>query len=487
MERYILIACMTILSLTAQAQVDDFSKKYDNFRRKARQEYSDFRDAANKKYAEFLLDAWKQYKSLPEIPKPKDENVTPVIMPEYDKDKDMQSTPIVIDEVATTPMPEPQPVPVAPIPETPMKEKDYKFAFYGGTYNVRINEDAKFTIRDCSGTELSRVWKELSTELYNNTIRDCLELRIKLQLSDWAYLNMLDVFTKSVYGDSNEATFLMAYMYCQSGYSMRLGISENKLCMLYASKHTIYGQPYFRINGVIYYPYKCLATSMEICDASYPAEKPLSLFIASSQNFAYKASETRTLVSKRYPEVNVRLSVNKNLIDFYNTYPSSEIGDNFMTRWAIYANTPMEKSITESLYPEIKKFISGMTDKEAVERILNWVQTAFVYEYDDTVWGHDRAFFAEESLYYPFCDCEDRSILFTRLVRDLLGLKCILVYYPGHLASAVCFNENIDGDYIKLGDNHFIVCDPTYIGAPVGKTMPDMNNSKANIILLTSP
>ena len=34
-------------------------------------------------------------------------------------------------------------------------------------------------------------------------------------------------------------------------------------------------------------------------------------------------------------------------------------------------------------------------------------------------------------------NCEDRAILFTRIVRDLLGLKCILIYYPGHLASAV--------------------------------------------------
>lgn len=54
--------------------------------------------------------------------------------------------------------------------------------------------------------------------------------------------------------------------------------------------------------------------------------------------------------------------------------------------------------------------------------ILNWVQTGSEYEYDDKVWRHDRAFFAEETLYYPYCDCEDRSILFSRFVRDLLGL-----------------------------------------------------------------
>lgn len=113
------------------------------------------------------------------------------------------------------------------------------------------------------------------------------------------------------------------------------------------------------------------------------------------------------------------------------------------------------------------------------------MQTAFVYEYDDKVWGGDRAFFPEETLYYPYCDCEDRSILFTRLVRDLLGLKCILVYYPGHLAAAVCFTDSVSGDYIMLDGDRFTICDPTYIGAPVGLTMPDMDNQRAKVILLS--
>lgn len=116
--------------------------------------------------------------------------------------------------------------------------------------------------------------------------------------------------------------------------------------------------------------------------------------------------------------------------------------------------------------------------------LLNFVQTAFVYEYDDKVWGYDRAFFAEETLFYPYCDCEDRSILFSRLVRDLLGLKVVLIYYPGHLATAVRFSENVTGDYLSVNTSRYVICDPTYIGAPVGRTMPNMNNGNAKVILL---
>ena len=144
----------------------------------------------------------------------------------------------------------------------------------------------------------------------------------------------------------------------------------------------------------------------------------------------------------------------------------------------------MSERIKHQRYPSLQKTIQGKSQYEAANVLLNFVQTAFVYEYDDKVWGGDRAFFAEESLYYPYCDCEDRSILFSRLVRDLLGLKVLLVYYPGHLATAVCFTDNVTGDYISLNNQKYVVCDPTYIGAPVGATMPDMDNSSAKVILL---
>ena len=116
--------------------------------------------------------------------------------------------------------------------------------------------------------------------------------------------------------------------------------------------------------------------------------------------------------------------------------------------------------------------------------LLDWVQTGLVYEYDDKVWGHDRVFFAEESLFYPYADCEDRAVLFSHLVRDLLGLDVALVYYPNHLATAVRFTDNVAGDAMQVGQTRYVVCDPTYIGAPVGMQMPNLDCSKVQCIVL---
>lgn len=83
------------------------------------------------------------------------------------------------------------------------------------------------------------------------------------------------------------------------------------------------------------------------------------------------------------------------------------------------------------------------------------------------------------------CDCEDRAILLTKLVRDILGLDCLLVYYPGHLATAINFgDESVKGDYIELNGRRFVIADPTIDYAPVGVSMSIVDKDAAKVLLL---
>lgn len=223
---------------------------------------------------------------------------------------------------------------------------------------------------------------------------------------------------------------------------------------------------------------------LSICNCEFTSEKPLSFIVGQEQYFGRDVSARRTLCSERYPEMRVEVETNKDLVDFYSSYPKSSINDDFTTLWQFYARTPLSRTAKDALYPALKRFISGKSELTAVNMILNFVQTAFVYEYDEKVWGYDRPFFAEETLYYPYCDCEDRSILFSNIVRDLLHLDVVLLFYPGHLATAVKFTSTVMGDYLNLSDGRYVICDPTYIGASVGETMPDHDNTTAKVILL---
>ena len=484
-KSFLLISLLFGLSMfTSSAQTDDFYAQYEKFSKHAKVEYEDYRAQCNAEYVKFLERAWKEYKVLPSIPRPKDEVVPPTIMPRQDKNK-KQAKEILIENVVSPILSLPQPKPISPIYENDkVEEKNFSFSYMGTTCEVRLPKDLNIRMSGCESCMIATIWKQLATNAMDNTIRDFLALRLKMQLCDWAYLNLIDTFAKAFCGHGNEAVIMAAFIYSQSGYKMRLGRDCEKLYLLYGSKHGIYEKGYIVIEGINYYPLDDKVERMEISDFSFPQEQSMSLYIENAQKFTIRPSAIRKLASEQYHDVAIDSQVNLNLIQFYNTYPSSEVNGNFMTCWKMYADTPMDESVSQMLYPDIKNKIEGLSDVQAVNQILNWVQTAFQYEYDDKVWGHDRAFFAEETLYYPYCDCEDRAILFTRLVRDLLGLKCILVYYPGHLASAVCLKQQVNGDYISLDGDVYTICDPTYIGAPVGITMPEMDNRSAKVIKL---
>lgn len=391
----------------------------------------------------------------------------------------------VQQDVVVVPKPEPAPEPIAPVePDEKKPHKTTAISFYGTMMSVGFPDPDDFKVPELKEAALAEAWKQLSNDKYDITVNNAIALRDNHKLCDWAYLNLLKAVTEKHYGKTNEAVYMQAFLMTQSGYRVRMAFSskKNKLYLLFACQYDIYSMSYYKVDGQKFYALDCDAKDLNICPACVDKEKSLSLQIATDQKFDKDLTPKRTLTSKK--GVSVTCSVNKNNISFFDTYPSASIGGDQTTRWVAYANTPLEKNVRDVLYPQLKAKLEGLSEKDAVGLLLNWVQTAFVYEYDDKVWGHDRAFFAAETLFYPYCDCEDRAILFSRLVRDLIGSEVVLLYYPGHLAAAVGFKEQVNGDYLFYKNKKYVVCDPTYINAGVGRTMPGMDNQKAKVIVL---
>ena len=490
MKRFLMSSIIFILFLSMQAQNrDDLMKEFEAFSKEAFKEYSDFRKKANDNYALFMREAWISYKAQPKIPIPKipDHPKPPVIIPEKEINTKPEDKQLPYKEVIPTPVKIEQPKPLVTIPEINLpKEEWFDFSFFGTKCKVRLSNDDKFTLQKVDEDGVADVWNILSQEKYNNVLRDCLNIRAQLSLCDWAYLQMLGELAVTFYGGkTNEATLFQAFLYNQSGYKMRIARSAtNKLYLLVASRHGIYKMSYFLIEGEKFYPLECKEERLFICNKVYPQEQSLSLEIGKEQKFTLSPTPVRKLASKRYPDVSVSVVSNKNLIDFFNTYPQSFINNDVTTKWQFYANTVLSRNVQDILYPILKNAIVGKSEQEAANILINFVQTAFTYGYDDKIWGGDRPFFADETIYYPYSDFEDRAILYSRLVRDLMGLDVVLLYYPGHLSTAVHFKTDIPGDYLLVNGIRYLVCDPTFIGANIGRTMPDVSNDEAKVVLL---
>lgn len=489
MKRILLSLSMICIASVGHAQYRNsrIQDSFNQFRKNLYEEFEEYRSQIYEEYLNFLLDPWKEFEAEEPVPQPKEVPVPPIVIPEEDKEKEQEDSLIVIEELVKPEPILPQPEPIKPFDEVPTIEpKKVDFSFYGTTETVRYDDKYSIKLNELDENDIAEAMKTLMDESYSNMIVDCLQIRKTRQLCDWAYLQMLKSLAEKIYGEkTNEAILLQAYLYLQSGYKMRLAKDTKKLYMLYACDYIIYNiDSYILDDNARYYCMEKLPERLSVCQAKFPNERSLSLAFRQQNKFDYDLSGSKIVSSRNIRGLKMEVRVNLNLMDFYTDYPTSYFGENIMTRWAMYANVPMDSLVTYQIYPVIEEKLKGMSELEKANALLNMIQTGLEYEFDDKVWGHDRAFFSEETLFYPFCDCEDRSILYTHLIRDLMGLDCVLIYYPGHLASAVNFTEDVKGDYIQINGKKFVICDPTYIGAPVGMSMPGMDNKTANIILL---
>ncbi|MBP5771811.1 MAG: hypothetical protein J6W75_10735 [Bacteroidaceae bacterium] len=537
---------------------DSIRAAYDRRRQLKIDEYERFRDSCNAAYAKFLAKSWSRFEGKKGLEPPKEEmrlpeevleqmrhpkqmeakqqtanaeetafNVRGVVSSVRDFFKRLQPPKPMVKERSSKWTRRKQQVDEQDyregiqemvqedVPEQPLIEETgvflMPFDFYGTEMQVDIGKlrDELHLPKAASGA-VSKAWTLCSETRYVSLIQDCLSLKREYHLGDWAYLQMIKTMAEEAFGkDSNESIFLTAYIYCQSGYRIRLGNDGDKLLMLFTTHHQIYRKPYWPIDNQNFYslqPSQTMST-IHVCDKAINAqEQPLSLWMKEPLKLEDTSSKPRTIQSDKYPNIKMEVKVNENLIRYYNDYPNSQLGEDVLTRWAIYADTPMNEEVKKQIYPALQDQLKDLPEDEQVCRLLSLIQPrdttygvnpwqSLVYRYDDVCWGGDRAFFPEETLYYPYSDCEDHAILFSRLVRDLIGLKVLLVYYKapesagGHLAAAVHFNQTPsmgNSDAFSYDGEIYHICDPTNWDPRPGVSMNGMNYKAAQVILLNS-
>lgn len=481
-----LFVCFLLMLINIHAQNKDF----DTYKQKTQQEWSqykdatqkawtDYRDKLNAAYAERMKENWKTFQLSAAKPMPpKPEPPTPIAKPD---EKPAPTKPLPVKEVVKPEKPEKaeEPKPVKPIAR-PEHEPPilYSFQFYHTPCNVHLDERQMFRLSDVSEKSAAAAWKKMSANAYDLIADDCLKHKERLSLNDWGYIELTKALSCDYFGKgSNEAVLMQAYILVQSGYKIRLARQGNQLVLMIPFSNTLYGYSFLTLDDERYYlmSEEKDGGSYAVFTEKFAGETTPSLNFSTEPQFADNPTPSKTFTSVRYPAVTANVSGNKNLIEFYNSYPVTD-------QWNEYAKASLSKKVKRSLYPMLKKQIAGKSALEAANILLNFVQTAFKYKTDQEQFGFERPLFGDEVFHYPYSDCEDRSILFSILVRELLKLDVIMLNYPGHLATAVHFPEEVSGYYFTINGEKYVICDPTYIGAPVGDCMPKFVGTPANVI-----
>lgn len=355
-------------------------------------------------------------------------------------------------------------------------------SFFGTRFPLYYDSRAYFrTSSRQYESHFVQYWRQLENSRYELLLKQISRQAKNLQLNDWGLGLLLHETATEIYANDRNAQVLFElFALNKLGYAARVCQSGNRLHLMLPANQVIYGATYLREGSRKYYILDFGGGLPEVRRArvlnlNYGTNgKALNFEMQNAPNLTNRSLVRRLAFdykSKRY-EYEVRL--NRNLIEYYNNYPFTDLNIRF--------GTPLSTEAHYTLLTQLRASMRGMSETEAVDFLLGFVQKAFGYQTDREQFGKEKYLFAEQTLYYLNSDCEDRSVLFAYLVKEILGLNTIGLLFPGHVATAVQFRGAAEGSYIRYKGAKYYVCDPTYINATYGMTIPEVRNKDVRII-----
>ena len=470
-----------LITIAQEKNKSDYQKSFDEFNKSIKQDFDTFKSKNDSVFYRFLEQSWSTFElfkdSRPSLPKPilqpvsdtatiRNIEITPLkrrtMLQDTGRQLILNGKPAVYQTINTY---------------NKTHETTTTFDFYGLNIVIPAQNETTRSINSISNKDIALYFKNVS----NNdeilaTIAFLQESAIDNNLNGWGYLELLRSAAVNMYGAINNQVLFTWFALINSGYDAKVGYNNQDVFLLTAFDVPVYYRSYFESNNKNYY--LILFDGQEEDQSSittykddYPCELLLlSLYFTRIPDF--KAIAKTTYVD--YKGEQIKLTYNANLTDYYSSYPECNL--------SVYFPPPLSELVISSLDRFLIPHIENGTDVEKVNFILDFIQQAIAYQTDEKQFGIENYLFAEETICYPYADCEDRCVLLSQLVKKYVGLSTIAIVYPGHVSLGVNIKDDIEGAYVEYNNSKYYTADPTYIGAKLGMIMPEFENIKPEII-----
>lgn len=359
--------------------------------------------------------------------------------------------------------------------------------FFEHQVSVRFDPLIKVRLKSLSEAEISRGWRILSESDFALTISDIYTIKKQLNLNDWAVYCLVNQIANKLFPDNNgDKSLFSCFILTHIGYDVKLGrtnyspdLDKSRLVILMPFTSEIFNQNRIDIQNKTYY-IEPLERKMTLPkgDKIYSYQKNFSLaknnvnlYMKSLPQFGSTIIQRK--INSPYSDMNFLMRCVKGLVDFYNTYPDTEI--------SVYLNTPLSHELKKSLDSALQPLkISRQSDTVKIEKLLKWFYHSFSYK-EDTI---DKVLFAEQSPLQKHTDCEDRAIFFARIAKEILNLDVVLFEFDKHIAAGIYLNSKQTGYSQSFKGKRYIICDPSSKECKVGYIMEQLDKNKVFIIPL---
>lgn len=478
----VIFAPLTSMAQNQDEWFEEFQKEFDDFESSIQQQFDKFVEKNDKEFSDFLRKAWIECDMLVGI-EPEKEKPKPTVVPKIDPvDIDLEVDVIEVeepDEKMNIEVYKPKAPQIQKEENSGFEANNLVFDFYGANVNLTYDKNFVTDAPDkMSPDAIADFWDKMTSTNHYTFVNELKSLKNKFNLNDYGYYLLVKNAANQIYGkNTNEATLFTWFALLKSQYKVKLGYNDDGVYLLLPTTNVLYHHKYYVFDGMNYYMMGKSSNSIFSYKDNYADAKQIfDMNVTRPVNLAFSPKYRNVKFTKSGKEYNFNIEYNENSIEFFDDYPQGDI--------KIFFDAAVSPATKISLIENLKPIVKDMNELDAANFLINFVQTGFEYKTDHQQFNREKFFFPEEVFYYPYCDCEDRSVLFAYLIKELLNLDVVGISYPGHMATAVKFNGDYGLDYFTYKGGKYIISDPTYINAPVGMCMPQYANSSAKIIEL---
>ena len=360
------------------------------------------------------------------------------------------------------------------VAERPVQGDALPFSFYGKTLTAASLKTVE--VKSVSEFDVSKAWHEYKKRDVAPVLTSLRSLSDELGLNDWFVFELVRSYADELLGKASpmDRVVLEHYLLVGMGYDVRLARTKRQLLLLVPFEQEVYERYFIKIDGQDYYLFfDDLEFNPNEKSVVYPCD-PIRNSQKKGQTFDLLFREKVLNVSPDEDrmcdfddgQIHITCKVNPLVMKMLRDYPLMDL--------QCYASSVVLPQFHVAIQEQLMPQLEGMSQCDAADALLHFVQYVFGYEDDVEQYGQEKVNFVEENFFYDNNDCEDRSILYAFLVNSLLGLDVQFIHYPGHECTGVRFTDCLTrGNGYYYGEDYYLICDPSYIGGTIGRCMPE--------------
>lgn len=325
-------------------------------------------------------------------------------------------------------------------------------------YHINMLIESKVRAEERSMVQYFRNMESTDYQLLLNNLQ---AVQDEFQLNDWLTYELMTKAVDKIYTNhsSLQKTLTCWFLLSKAGFDTRLTYLNQKAFLYVHTKDELFEVPMIEEKGEIFVNLSSIHKQKKQQAALYmlnfianESGRPFSFSLTKLPQLTAKINTTNLEFINGDIRHNLQVKTDETIAELMHAYP-------FFAEEK-YLEVPLSPTVAQSLLPQLRHKIKGLSNYKAVQLIAAFTRSGFKYREDKQHFGKSKPMIADELFHYDYSDCEDRSALFYTLVRALLDLPMIVVAYSDHLTVAVHLPE-MSGNAITYQGKKYYICDPT--------------------------